>query len=143
MLKSIVAAFLIAASFGGPAAAKAQFYACETDAKIANGWISPSIGFVFDGKGGVQVIDSVILHFLGKPLAARVKGRGDKLRITWTIPAAYDSQGQRIPSFGFIATLDQKTKALSMIAKPARFPQRFSGKGTCQIRKDAKGFLKR
>lgn len=143
MLKSMIGAFLIAAALAGPATAKAQFYACKTDAKVANGWISPSIGFVLDGKGGVQVIDSVILHFKGEPMAARVKGRGDKLRITWTIPAATDSKGERVPSFGYIATLDQKTKALSLIAKPGGYPQRFSGKGTCQLRKDAKGFLKR
>ncbi|WP_298861874.1 hypothetical protein [uncultured Sulfitobacter sp.] len=142
MLSRVLCIVGLMSALATPAFAARQFYACDVDAKRSLGWVSPKMGFVFDGKGGVQVIDGVIMHFIGKPVAARVRAQGDTLRITWSISGARDKAGQIIPGLGYIATLNTKTKSVSVISKSGSFPQRFTGKGTCKIRKNAKGFLR-
>lgn len=142
-LKLKFCAFALAVLISTPAMAAGVFYACDMDVKQANGWVSPKIGLVFDGEGGVQVIDSVTLHFLDGPITARIKKRADMARITWTIAGAKDNKGQVVPTFKYIAQFDLKSLAISVVAKPARFPQRFSGKGKCAIQKNTKNFLRR
>lgn len=143
MLRLTLFSALVASALAAPVAAKGVFYACDMKVSRADGWVSPKVGFVFDGNGGVQVIDSVTLHFLGEPVPARANKRANKARIKWNIAAAEDSKGQRVPTFSYIARLDLETLAVSLVAKPVGFPQRFSGKGTCVIQKNAKIFLRR
>lgn len=136
MLKRLVCVVGLVGALSTPAYAAEQFYECDLNAKRSLGWVSEKMGFIFDGKGGVKVVDGIILHFLEKHIAAKARKNGDNLRITWNIPAATDRVGQKIPSMGYIATLNTKSMAVSVVAKPISFPQRFSGKGTCKIRKN-------
>jgi len=106
------------------------------------GWISESMGFIFDGKGGVEVIDGLILHHVGEPLEAKAKRRGDKIKVQWAIHGAENSTGQRVSTFSFTATLDSKTGGIVVYARPVGYSNRLKGEGTCEIRKDAKGFLR-
>ena len=138
MFKSALCVVGLVVALTTPVSAVGQFYECDLNAKRAKCWVADKMGFIFDGKGGVKVVDGIILHFIEKPIIAKARKNGDKLRITWTIPSARDKVGQTIPAMGYIATLNTKSKALSVIAKPSAFPQRFSGAGTCKIRKNGK-----
>jgi hypothetical protein len=133
MMKRLLSAFVLWAA-GVSAAAAGVFYDCDLDTKIQNGWVSPKVGIVIDDAGKATVIDSAILHFVVEPLAARVKRNGDRLRVTWNLANAKDAKGQRIPTFRYIATLNTGTNTISVIAKPAAAPQRWSAKGTCKSR---------
>jgi hypothetical protein len=143
MNKKILYIALLLTSLAVPATAKGVFYACDMAVKRADGWVSPKIGLVFDGQGGVQVVDSVTLNFLDGPVHARIKKRADKSRITWSIAGAKDSKGEIIPTLKYIAQFDLKRLTISVVAKPVGYPQRFSGKGKCAIQKTTKNFLRR
>lgn len=119
---------------GAGSAGAGVFYDCDMDTKIKNGWVSNKIGIVIDDAGQVTVIDSIILNVIGDPLSARATQRGDNMRITWNIANALDSRGQLIPTFRYVANLNTKTRAISVIAKPVGAPQRWSAKGTCKQR---------
>lgn len=82
------------------------------------------------------MINGVILAFVEEPLPARVRKRGDTLKINWIVPAAYDSRQQKIPQFGYSATFDTVTRAVSVLAKPVGFPQSWRGSGNCTPRKN-------
>lgn len=110
------------------------FYDCDMNTKRPDGWVSPKIGLVFDDSGKVTVIDNVILTFVGSPITARARKNGDSYRITWVIANARDAKGEHVPTFSYIAKLNTTTQAISVIAKPVHFAQRFSGKGTCVSR---------
>ncbi|MFT6676770.1 MAG: hypothetical protein ACJAVM_002975 [Sulfitobacter sp.] len=123
------AALLLAA----PASA-GVFYECDMNTKHPRGWVSPKVTFAFDAAGHVSVTDGVILWLYQKPLIARTRKKGEKLRITWNIANAEAGRGERIPTFRYIANLNTATKAVSIIAKPVGYPQRFSAKGLCTIK---------
>ncbi|MBD3662443.1 hypothetical protein [Sulfitobacter aestuariivivens] len=116
------------------AAQDGVFYECDMNVKLPNGWVSPKIGIVIDVAGKVRVIDSVTLNFLKAPAKAGRMDKGNKMRLTWSIPAATDSRGQRIPTFRYVANLDRDTGAIRVIAKPTGAPQSWRGKGTCKTR---------
>lgn len=125
--------------FASAATAKGTFFDCDMSVSRADGWVSPKLGIIFDGTGGVQVIDAVILNFVGEPIPARATRRGDMVRLTWQVSNLADSVGNRVPTFRYEARLDLKKRAVSVVAKPVGPPQRWSAKGTCITRKNFKG----
>jgi hypothetical protein len=142
-LKLKFCALALAALISTPAMAAGVLYECDLDAKRAKGWVSNKMAFIYEDNGTVTVVDSVLLHYVGNPVEARARTKGDVSRLNWTIAAATDSNGQFIPTFNYTAKLNLKTLSLSVSAKPARFPQRVSGKGSCVKRNNAKDFLRR
>ncbi|WP_243253590.1 hypothetical protein [Pseudosulfitobacter sp. DSM 107133] len=109
--------------------------------KVSNGWVSPKVGLIFDDAGKITVIDGAILTFIGAPISARGRKTGDTYRVTWTIANATDAKGEVVPTFSYVARLNTSTQAISVVAKPVGFPQRFSAKGKCIPRTKApKGF---
>lgn len=110
-------------------------YECDLKTPNNNGWVSPKMAIVFEDGGGTTVIDAVILNFVGNPIPVRASKRGNNARLTWTIANAEDDKGQSVPTFSYVAQLNMATSAISVTANPVRFPQRFSGKGTCKSRK--------
>jgi hypothetical protein len=100
------------------------------------------MAFVFEDNGSVKVVDGVLLHYVGNPVAARVRKKGDVARLNWSMSGAVDSAQQFIPTFSYTAKLNLKTLNLSVLAKPVGFAQRFTGKGSCVKRNSTKGFPK-
>lgn len=142
MFRSILWAVALMAPLALPAAAQSQLHVCSLQGKRMLGWISESMGFVFDGSGGVKVIDGLILNHVGKPIEAKAKRRGDKIKVQWAIRGAEDNSGQRVSTFSFSATLNTKTNGIVVYARPVGYSNKLRGDGTCEIRKDAKGFFK-
>ncbi len=141
-LKLKLAAFVIAASIGSPAMSAGVLYDCDLDVKRAQGWVSNKMAFVFEDTGSVKVADGVLLHYVGNPVAARLRKKGEVARLNWNLAGAVDVAQQVIPTISYSAKLNLKTLSLSVSARPVGFPQKFSGKGTCVKRKNTKGFLK-
>lgn len=112
----------------------AIFYECDLKTRIHNGWVSPKMAFVFVDDGRAKVIDGITLAFLDESAEAKVTRRGDNLRITWTVANAKDDSGNYIPTFRYLANLNTATRAVSVVAKPVGYPQRWSAKGSCKIR---------
>ncbi len=133
--RALLASFLVS-TLAAPVAAKGVLYDCDLNANRAMGWVSNKMAFVFDGKGDVQIVDSVVLHYVGNPVPARVRRTGDVARLNWTLSGAVDRVGQIIPTISYSAKLDLKKLTVEVLAKPARFPQRFTGKGRCTQRKN-------
>ena len=126
------AAFVLMAAAG--VAQAATLFECDLKTRIHNGWVSPKMAFVIEDDGGAKVIDGITLAFLDGPAEAKVTRRGDNLRINWTIANAKDDAGNYIPTFRYFANLNSATHAVSVVAKPAAYPQRWSAKGSCKIR---------
>lgn len=140
MFRTPMITALLWAALAIPAAAAGVLYDCDLNAKRTMGWVSPKLAIFIDAKGGTQVIDGAILHYMGAPVTARMRQRGDVARITWNISGATDVNHNTVPTLAYEALLNVKTKAISVVAKPVGYPQRFSAKGVCVIRKNFKGF---
>lgn len=98
------------------------------------GWISPRVAIVVDDVGAAQIVDALTLHFETGPRAAKVRKRGDDLRLNWSFTALATNSQQMIPNFQFTATLNTQSGAFKMRGKPVRFPQSVSGSGKCAQR---------
>lgn len=139
MLKRLVFVALFATSLPFVAeAAEQRFYVCKMNVKERLGWVSQEMGFVFNGRGGVQVIDAATLTFMDGPAKATMSGRGGKWRIGWTVPNITDSKGQYLPSMRYLANLDENKLTVNVTARPYGVPQNFRGKGSCKRRKPKK-----
>jgi hypothetical protein len=60
------------------------------------------------------------------------------LRVNWTIKNGRDSENQGIPHFDYSVIITKSTNAIVVYANPTHTPQRWSGRGSCQIRQNAK-----
>ncbi|MDD9722466.1 hypothetical protein PVW51_17315 [Sulfitobacter sp. PR48] len=131
--RSVTAAACLLMAAAGFARA-ATLYECDLRTRIHNGWVSPKMAFVFEDDGRAKVIDGITLAFLDGSAEAKVTRRGDNLRINWTVANARDDAGNYIPTFRYLANLNTATRAVSVVAKPAAYPQRWSARGSCKIR---------
>ncbi len=118
-----------------PAAAKSTLYDCDiTERKKGVDWVSPKVVVIIEDTGKVQVVDGIIMHFHEKPMSAKVRRKGDVLRVQWTLAGISDSMNQNIPQMRYSADLNTKAKTMELLVKPVGFPQRWRGKGTCETR---------
>lgn len=136
--RRIVLAGLISACCA-PACAAPLFYECAiTQRDTRANWVSSSLGVIFDGSGAVQVIDGTILSHKGSPVPAKARDRGNKIVVRWQLSGLTDRLNTAVPKFVYTATITKATNAVTVLAKPVRFPQRFTGKGTCKTHTDGK-----
>jgi len=142
MNRAIAAATAVLLSCASAAAAQPVLYDCDLKADRAMGWVSSKMALYFDGQGGAEAIDGVILGVVGNPLKVRARKRGDTVRLNWTINGATDTVGTRIPTISYITRLNTGSNEIYVVAKPAGYPQRFSARGTCALRTDAKDLLR-
>lgn len=138
---SRIGAIMMSAAFvlTGTGVADAQsrtFWACDiSDRKKDVDWISPTVGIVVNDNGIVQVIDGVLIAFEQSPKTGRVMRNTDKiLSVRWQVSNARDASNQTIPDFGYDLRLNKETGRVVIGAKPHGFGNKFSGRGTCEIR---------
>ena len=111
-----------------------QFYVCDMNTKAPNGWVSPTVGIVFEDNGKVTVIDAVTQHFHGGPKQAQASKNGNKVRVSWTIANPVDIKGERLATMRYVATLNTQTRGVNVVAKPVGPPQSWRAKGQCKLR---------
>lgn len=131
----------LVASFGGAQAvqAKSQLYVCKLEKGASDtSWISETTGFVLDDNGAVQVVDSIIMHYLKEAQTAKVRRQGDVLKINWLVTGIDDAVGTRIPRIRYSAKLNTKNKTFSISSRIPGFENTDFGSGSCIIGKAKK-----
>ena len=134
---SIIAAAALVFGLGvaAPAQAAGTLYDCTVQQNTGpKGWISPRVAVVLDGAGQAQIIDSITVYFETGPRPARVRRKGDTLKMTWSFSALTDNRSQFIPKLNYWGTLNTETGAFTMRARPSNTPQSIRGVGTCTTR---------
>jgi len=119
----------------GAAQAAGQLYNCDMtqrDKKV--GWISPTVAVILPKNGKVQVYDSVILNFYGRPIAAKATKSGNTLRVSWKLKGLRDSNQQKVPQFEYVANINTKSNKVHLAANPVQFPNRWTARGTCELK---------
>ncbi|MGJ8627640.1 MAG: hypothetical protein ACSHXB_11840 [Sulfitobacter sp.] len=123
-----------------PALASPTVYDCNITEKHRKlNWITDKMAFVIGGNGQVKVFDGVISHYEKKPMVANVVRLNEKsVKVRWKIRGTLSKTNQRTTSMNYEATINRKTNRVAVFAKPANFPNRFRGKGTCKVRTDGR-----
>lgn len=128
--------FIAALAFSA-APALAKTYDCSVRDKGNLNWISERIIIKHDEKtGDVTVIDGLINHYFGKPIAGKVNTQNDK-RITfgWTLEGGKSTlPGQTNIRVVYRATVFPNT-GVTVSGKPVGYGNTFRGKGSCKITK--------
>lgn len=138
MKKSSILLATIAALTAGPAAAVQGplFYECDiTKRQKGVDWVSPKLGVIVTKDGQVLVTDAVTQHYFDKPMPAKIRTRGDKMIVEWNLSGITDSSSQVVPKFFYRATINTANNSVILKAKPVGFPQGWTGRGTCVLRK--------
>lgn len=130
VLSSAAAAFFAITT---PAAAAGFLYECDmSGAKLAQGWISAKVAFVLPGDGSVSVVDAVILHANGAPLAGKVlRESTSHLHIKWTIKDLRSDIGTAFAATDYKAVITKSTGRINLSMKPRHFDRGFQSGGTC------------
>lgn len=117
-----------------PAQAASGFlYDCTlTDADKSRGWISSKLAVVVPGDGTVQVVDGVILHFNGAPLAAEVlRDNGQRLILKWSIENARAKSGKSFANLDYRVSIAKSSGAIEMHTMPRNYDAGMRSGGTC------------
>lgn len=97
------------------------------------GWIPSQLYLVYNpGTGNAEVIDSVIKHFVGKPIPVRLT-QETKARIgfAWTLTIK-DSSNQQAP-MEYRFTYFKNGQPAQMTAQPGGYDNSWSGSGKCAL----------
>lgn len=138
IVRTILAAALTIAGF--TASAAPVLFECDVTEKHRRlGWIADKIVFVVEANGQVTVIDPIIQQFDQDPMIAKVTRNTNKtLKVRWALRDITNGSNQTATRFDFDATINKKTNRIAVYARPAGFPNRFSGKGSCKTHTDGK-----
>lgn len=118
------------------ASAQGVLYDCDvTQKKRDLDWIPDKVAIVVSDTGQVSVSDPIILHFVNRPIPAKVtRNNARKFHIRWTVENVVNSSNQSTPYFDYSAQINKKTLRFSIYASPENYPDRFTGKGSCVVR---------
>lgn len=135
---SIVAlVVMVVAGRNAVAAPKGVMYDCKITKRQKDvDWISPRLVIVMRNNQAPMVVDSVVLHFKGQPVAASVRRKGNTLQFRWTLNGASDSIGNRVPVFRYKAYLDTTNNTVKYSGTPKGYDSYFSGSGRCTPREN-------
>ncbi|WP_159980334.1 hypothetical protein [Roseobacter cerasinus] len=115
-------------------------YECDMRTSKSNEfWISSKIGIVLLKDGSVVVSDGVSIHYPGGTAKAAVRENSDStMRLDWRLEGGLaKSQGREfiLLDAEYSATLDKASNQIRVRARLPEYRKRFSGSGTCKIRK--------
>ena len=133
-IKRVFAALLAFGVFSSVSYANIK-YECEMSNIDPRSWIPSQVHFIHDDKTNQAiVVDSVILSVLDvEYLPAKVRlNNSKKVGFTWVLPS-FIHRGQHVPRFEFRATVNKDTKKIIISAEPARYINKFFGRGTCKM----------
>ncbi len=110
-------------------------YECDFPAKDrrGGGWVSPKVFVVYNAAAGTaQVLDGVIQHFVGKPIAGEMTDETSRrISFVWNVKAK-DPQNQPAP-MRYTLTYYKDGQPAKMLVEPGGYDNRFSGSGTCKL----------
>ena len=132
MFRSIVLGLGLALSVASFARAESPAYDCTLpQTEKGGGWIAPQVIFVIEGDEAA-VYDGVIHAQKGKPIHAKVVENTDaKIAIRWEMGMRDGSGSSFIMRYK--ATLMQKSKVVTVTARPAGYDNKLEERGTCAL----------
>jgi hypothetical protein len=135
MLRLFVMSCLAIAALSGAAMAAPLTYTCALDVARANNWVPSQLVIQHDADTGrVIVNDPIIIAMVGQPVEGKVDiDNAKRVTFLWELPKVKNRSGQFTPRFLYRATFIRATEAVSVLAKPAGFPNSFEGRGKCTV----------
>lgn len=117
-------------------AAEGFLYDCDlSSSKRGKGWISPKLALIFPPEGGVKVVDAVVLHFQGGPIAGEVlRDNANRVIVKWTVKGAKADSGVSFANFDYRASIAKKTGKIELTAQPREYSRGVRSAGTCRKR---------
>jgi hypothetical protein len=127
--------FLAALCAATPALAKPVTYACQLEVPRSQSWVPDQVVIRYDAEtGSVVVNDPVIQHFIGAPVAGRVKAdMSRRVAFAWDLVMVKNQEGQVISTLLYRATLTKPGLALRVNAIPAGNANTFAASGRCRL----------
>ena len=137
MFKNFTTAALALLCFTGVASAGGSYYECDIQTtRASGGWVSAKMAIIMREDGQVLVSDAIILQFNKTPIAARVTRNNDrKMVVRWRLSNLVNSHNQLTPSFDYTAALTKSNNKVHVAGSPDGYPDRFTGTGTCTLKK--------
>lgn len=134
MIRSIaLAATLCSAT---PAFAAPVTYTCTLAVPASQTWVPEQLVIRFDAATkSVVVNDPIIQHFVGEPVAGRVKAdNAARITFAWDLDMVRNQDGQTAPKFLYRATITKADNTVRVSAIPAGYANTFEAAGTCNLR---------
>lgn len=122
------------AAASGQAGAAELLYDCafEQIRSRGGGWVGEQVLLVHNPEEGtVEVIDSVIQHFVGSPIQGKEgKETARRIQFNWNIQAK--GLRNQSPVMNYTLTVFKDTKAAQITVEPAGYDNIWTGSGTCK-----------
>ena len=134
--KTLTAAVAAILALSAPASAAGLLYECDmTNTKNNRGWTSAKLAFVLPGDGSVKVIDGIIMHFLGKPLAGKIlRESKTHVHVKWTLKDIRSDNGTAFSNVDYKAVVTKSSGRIRLNAKPRHFDIGLHDEGRCETR---------
>lgn len=126
----------IAFASATPALAEPVIYTCQLDVPASQTWVPEQVVIRFDrGSKSVVVNDPLIQHFVGEPVAGRVKtDNASRITFAWDLDMVKNQNGQIAPKFLYRATVSKADNSIRISAIPAGYTNTFEAGGTCSLK---------
>ena len=132
MVRLVVLALCLAAA--SPALADTVTYRRRLDVPRSQSWVPDQVVIRYDAEtGSVVVNDPLVQHFVGAPVAGRVKAdTAHRITFAWDLVMVKNQEGQVISKLLYRATLTKPGLALRVNAIPAGYANTFAASGRCR-----------
>lgn len=126
----------IAFATATPALAEPVIYTCQLDVPASQTWVPEQVVIRFDrASKSVVVNDPLIQHFVGEPVAGRVKtDNASRITFAWDLDMVKNQNGQIAPKFLYRATVSKADNSIRISAIPAGYTNTFEAGGTCSLK---------
>jgi hypothetical protein len=118
-----------------PVLAAPVIYTCQLDVPASQGWVPEQVVIRYDAADkSVVVNDPLIQHFVGEPVAGRVKtNNASRITFAWDLEMVKNQDGQIAPKFLYRATVSKADNSIRISAIPAGYSNTFEAGGTCSL----------
>lgn len=133
MIRSIaLAATLITTT---PTLASPATYTCTLAVAASQTWVPEQVVIRFDtATKSVVVNDPIIQHFVGEPVAGRIKtNNATRITFAWDLEMVQNQDGQTAPKFLYRATITKADNSVRISAIPAGYSNTFEASGSCKL----------
>ena len=136
MIKPISCLAAAALVSGLAGAAMADTYTCKITPAGTSHAIPTDVIVKHDtGTGTVTVIDGIIQHYVGGPIAGVLKSKNAKRALfTWTVSGVKNSTGQYAAGLTYSLNIQLASGTAQMTGKPQGYSNSWRGSGNCTVR---------
>lgn len=125
----------LAAAFTAAALAtplSAETWTCKLTPAGTSHAIPNDVILKHGADGSVVVIDNVIQHYVGQPIAGMLKSKNaNRVLFGYTVPGIKNSTGQYTPGIVYTINIQLPSGKASMTGKPQGYSNSWRGSGAC------------